>query len=110
MKVAIIPARGGSKRIPRKNIKLFHGKPLIAYSIDAARQAGCFDRIIVSTEDAEIGDIAKNLVQRYLSFAPVKLQMTMPRRLKLSNMQSTGVIVKTGTWMQSAVFMPLRPS
>ncbi len=59
MKVAIIPARGGSKRIPRKNIKLFHGKPLIAYSIDAARQAGCFDRIIVSTEDAEIGEIAK---------------------------------------------------
>ena len=46
MKIAIIPARGGSKRIPRKNIKLFHGKPMIAYSIEAALKANCFDKII----------------------------------------------------------------
>jgi N-acylneuraminate cytidylyltransferase len=58
MKIAIIPARGGSKRIPRKNIKLFHGKPMIAYSIDAARESGCFDKIIVSTDDQEIANIA----------------------------------------------------
>jgi len=58
MNVAIIPARGGSKRIPRKNIKLFHGKPMIAYSIEAAKQSGCFDRIIVSTDDQEIAEIA----------------------------------------------------
>ncbi|EKH9203456.1 TPA: pseudaminic acid cytidylyltransferase, partial [Vibrio alginolyticus] len=48
MKVAIIPARGGSKRIPRKNIKAFHGKPMIAYSIEAAIASGCFDKVIVS--------------------------------------------------------------
>lgn len=58
MKVAIIPARGGSKRIPRKNIKEFHGKPMIAYSIEAAQESGCFDRIIVSTDDQEIADVA----------------------------------------------------
>ena len=46
----IIPARGGSKRIPRKNIKDFHGKPMIAYSIEAALTSGCFDKVIVSTQ------------------------------------------------------------
>lgn len=54
MKVAIIPARGGSKRIPRKNIRIFNGKPIIAYSIQAARDCGLFDRIIVTTDDDEI--------------------------------------------------------
>jgi len=54
----MIPARGGSKRIPRKNIKLFHGKPMIAYSIEAAKQSGCFDKIIVSTDDQKIADVA----------------------------------------------------
>lgn len=58
MKVAIIPARGGSKRIPRKNIKEFFGKPMIAWSIEAARKSGCFDEIIVSTDDLEIADVA----------------------------------------------------
>lgn len=59
MKIAVIPARGGSKRIPRKNIKDFHGKPIIAYSIIAAIDSGCFDRVIVSTDDAEIAKVAK---------------------------------------------------
>jgi N-acylneuraminate cytidylyltransferase len=59
MKIAIIPARGGSKRIPRKNIKSFHGKPLIAYSIEAALKSGCFDRVIVTTDDNEIAEISK---------------------------------------------------
>ena len=59
MRLAIIPARGGSKRIPRKNIKPFCGKPMIAWSIEAALASGCFDRIIVSTEDAEIADVAR---------------------------------------------------
>lgn len=59
MKVAIIPARGGSKRIPRKNIKTFGGKPMIAWSIDAAKASGCFDRIIVSTDDIEIAEVAR---------------------------------------------------
>jgi N-acylneuraminate cytidylyltransferase len=60
MKLAIIPARGGSKRIPRKNIKLFCGKPMIAWSIEAAIKSKCFDRIIVSTDDKEIAAIAIN--------------------------------------------------
>jgi N-acylneuraminate cytidylyltransferase len=59
MKLAIIPARGGSKRIPRKNIKPFCGKPMIAWSIKAALASGCFDHIIVSTDDAEIADVAR---------------------------------------------------
>jgi len=59
MRVAIIPARGGSKRIPRKNIKDFCGKPMIAWSIEAAKASGCFDKIIVSTDDQEIADIAQ---------------------------------------------------
>ena len=58
MIVAIIPARGGSKRIPRKNIKPFSGKPIIAYSIEAAKETGLFDRIIVSTDDPEIAAVA----------------------------------------------------
>jgi N-acylneuraminate cytidylyltransferase len=59
MKIAVIPARGGSKRIPRKNIKPFCGKPMIAWSITAAEESGLFDRIIVSTDDAEISEVAK---------------------------------------------------
>lgn len=59
MNVAMIPARGGSKRIPRKNIKSFLGKPIIAYSIEAAKAAGCFDKIIVSTDDEEIAAVAR---------------------------------------------------
>lgn len=61
MKIAIIPARGGSKRIPRKNIKPFHGRPMIGYAVGAAIDSGLFDRVIVSTDDAEISDIAKAL-------------------------------------------------
>ena len=59
MKVAIIPARGGSKRIPDKNIRDFLGKPIIAYSIEAALDTGLFDDVIVSTDDTEIAEIAK---------------------------------------------------
>jgi pseudaminic acid cytidylyltransferase len=59
MKVAVIPARGGSKRIPRKNIKAFCGKPLIAWSIEAALQSNCFDQVIVSTDDVEIAEVAR---------------------------------------------------
>ncbi|KLE04297.1 pseudaminic acid cytidylyltransferase [Aliarcobacter butzleri] len=57
--VAIIPARGGSKRIPKKNIKNFHGKPLIAYSIEVALKSKLFDKVVVSTDDEEIAKIAK---------------------------------------------------
>jgi pseudaminic acid cytidylyltransferase len=60
MKIAVIPARGGSKRIPRKNIKDFCGKPMIAWSIKVARESNLFDRIIVSTDDEEIAIIARD--------------------------------------------------
>lgn len=57
--IAIIPARGGSKRIPNKNIKLFAGQPIISYSIKAAQAADLFDRVIVSTDSEEIAEVAK---------------------------------------------------
>ncbi len=57
--LGIIPARGGSKRLPGKNIKDFFGKPLIAWTIEAAKSSGVFDRLIVLTDDQEISDIAK---------------------------------------------------
>lgn len=59
MKIAVIPARGGSKRIPFKNIKSFCGKPMIAWSIEAAKTSGLFERIIVSTDSAEIAEVAR---------------------------------------------------
>ena len=59
MRVCIIPARGGSKRIPRKNIRDFCGKPMIAWSIQAAQDSGCFDQVIVSTDSDEIAHVAE---------------------------------------------------
>jgi pseudaminic acid cytidylyltransferase len=59
MNIAVIPARGGSKRIPRKNIKLFAGKPMIAYAIEAAKQCGLFAHVVVSTDDQEIAEISR---------------------------------------------------
>jgi pseudaminic acid cytidylyltransferase len=59
MTIAVIPARGGSKRIPKKNIKFFFGKPMIAWSIEAALDSSVFDRIVVSTDDPEIADVAR---------------------------------------------------
>ena len=58
--IAIITARGGSKRIPRKNIKEFCGKPIIAYSIEAAKKSGRFSEIMVSTDSEEIAEISRN--------------------------------------------------
>ena len=83
MNIAIIPARGGSKRIPRKNIKEFCGKPMIAYAITAAKESGLFEHIIVSTDDEEIAQIARvcgaktpfirpaELANDYISTVPV---------------------------------------
>jgi N-acylneuraminate cytidylyltransferase len=59
MNLAVIPARGGSKRIPRKNLRSFCGKPMIAWSIEAALASGCFDRVVVSTDDEEIAKVAR---------------------------------------------------
>lgn len=69
--IAIIPARGGSRRIPKKNIKMFHGKPIIAYSIEAAKESGLFDEIYVSSEDTEIGDLSKQYGAKWLDREPL---------------------------------------
>ena len=58
--IAIIPARGGSKRVPGKNIRLFRGRPMIAHTIEAALKSGLFAHVLVSTDSPEIADIAKN--------------------------------------------------
>lgn len=73
MNIAIIPARGGSKRIPRKNIKDFGGRPMMAWPIEAARQSECFDRILVSTDDAEIASVAKQYGAEVPFMRPVEL-------------------------------------
>jgi CMP-N,N'-diacetyllegionaminic acid synthase len=59
-RIALIPARGGSKGLPRKNIRLLGGKPLIAWTIEAALNSSCFNRVVVSTDDTEIANIAKS--------------------------------------------------
>jgi len=69
-RVAVIPARGGSQRIPRKNIRLLNGKPLMAYSIETAIASGLFDRIIVSTDDAEIAKVAQDFGAETPFFRP----------------------------------------
>jgi len=71
--IAIIPARGGSKRIPSKNIAPFHGKPLIAYSIETALKSKLFERVIVSTDDEKIAKIAKKYGAEVPSLRPEEL-------------------------------------
>lgn len=73
MKIAVIPARGGSKRIPRKNIKLFCGKPMIAWSIEIVKASRLFDHIIVSTDDTEIAEVAKHWGAEVPFMRPVEL-------------------------------------
>jgi len=73
MKIAVIPARGGSKRIPRKNIKDFCGKPMIAWSIEVAKASSLFDHIMVSTDDAEIADVARQWGAEVPFMRPVEL-------------------------------------
>jgi len=100
MNIAIIPARGGSKRIPRKNIKLFHGKPMLAWSIIAAKNAACFDRIIVSTEDAEIAVVA----QEYGAEVP----FMRPVEIANDYATTTEVISHAITWLNQHGQMPER--
>lgn len=73
MRLAVIPARGGSKRIPHKNIREFCGKPIIAWSIEAARDSCCFDRIVVSTDDRQIADVAAEYGAETPFFRPAEL-------------------------------------
>ena len=73
MNIAVIPARGGSKRIPRKNVKPFAGKPMIAYAIQAAQKSGVCEKVVVSTDDEEIAEVAREY--------GAELPFTRPREL-----------------------------
>lgn len=93
MRLAVIPARGGSKRIPRKNIKPFCGKPMIAWSIEAALASGCFDRVVVSTDDPEIAGIAKS--------AGVETPFVRPADLSGDHAGTLPVIAHAIRWLQN---------
>ena len=90
MNICVIPARGGSKRIPRKNIKEFCGKPMIAWSIEAAIFSKCFERIIVSTDDAEIADVAKKF--------GAEVPFIRPAELADDYVGTTAVIAHAAQW------------
>jgi pseudaminic acid cytidylyltransferase len=88
--IAIIPARGGSKRIPRKNIKPFCGKPMIVWSIEVARACGLFDHVIVSTDDEEIADVA--------SRHGAEVPFIRPQELATDHAGTTEVIAHATSW------------
>jgi N-acylneuraminate cytidylyltransferase len=94
MSLCVIPARGGSKRIPRKNIKAFHGKPMIAWSIEAAQKSKVFDEIIVSTDDEEIADIARS----YGASVP----FMRPENLSNDHANTTAVMAHSCEWADQA--------
>lgn len=92
MRIAIIPARGGSKRIPQKNIKLFFDKPMIAYAIQAAQDSGLFDHIIVSTDCPSIKAVAESL--------GAEVPFVRPKELS-DDYSGTGVVVNHAIeWFQ----------
>jgi N-acylneuraminate cytidylyltransferase len=90
MNIAIIPARGGSKRIPRKNIKMFCGKPMIGWSIEAAFRSDCFNHVVVSTDDADIAEIA----QQYGALVP----FVRPAGLSDDHTGTTAVVAHAIEW------------
>jgi len=90
--VAVIPARGGSKRIPRKNIKDFCGKPIIAYSIQAAQASNLFDHIVVSTDDDEIAAVAEKF--------GAEIPFERPPELADDQTTSRAVIAHAVSWFQ----------
>jgi N-acylneuraminate cytidylyltransferase len=89
----VIPARGGSKRIPKKNIREFNGKPIIAYSIEAALKSNCFDQVIVSTDDDEIAEVAK----KYSAQVP----FVRPDELSNDHVGTIPVIKHAIEWMEN---------
>jgi pseudaminic acid cytidylyltransferase len=90
VRIAVIPARGGSKRIPRKNIKSFYGKPMIAWSIEVAKSSGFFERIIVSTDDTEIAEVSKQW--------GAEVPFTRPPELSNDFAATTEVIAHAAQW------------
>ncbi len=94
MNIAIIPARGGSKRIPRKNIREFCGRPMIAWSIAAALESGLFEHIIVSTDDEEIAEVARA--------SGAQTPFMRPAELSDDHTGTTDVIVHALSWALDA--------
>ena len=94
MIVAVIPARGGSKRIPKKNIKNFCGKPIIAWTINIAKKSKIFDKIIVSTDDRKIASIAK----KYDAEVP----FVRPSKLAGDKIATSDVVIHAITWLKNS--------
>jgi pseudaminic acid cytidylyltransferase len=92
MNVAIIPARGGSTRIPRKNIRVFAGKPMISHSIEVAQSSNLFDRIIVSTDDPEIADVARS--------SGAEVPFVRPQELADAHTGTNAVVKHAIRWLQ----------
>jgi pseudaminic acid cytidylyltransferase len=92
VKVAVIPARGGSKRIPRKNIRPFAGKPMIGHSIECALRSGLFDRVMVSTDDDEIADVARHF--------GAEVPFRRPPELSDDHSGTTEVIAHAVRWLK----------
>ena len=103
MRVKSIPARGGSKRIPRKNIRQFGDKPMIAHSLTVAKASGLFEHVLVSTEDEEIAGVARQCGAEVPFKRPVDSPTIMRTQPKLLLMRSDGCGPMVGRWMQSAV-------
>ncbi len=99
MNVAIIPARGGSKRIPGKNVKLFLGKPIIAYSIEAALDSNIFDKVIVSTDSDEIADVARSY--------GAEVPFYRPQELCDDHTETAPVICHTIQWLENNKSTPV---
>ncbi|HOT27942.1 MAG TPA: acylneuraminate cytidylyltransferase family protein [Candidatus Ozemobacteraceae bacterium] len=93
-RLAVIPARGGSKRLPRKNIRPLGGKPLIAWAIEAALASECFERVLVSTDDREIADAAVN--------AGAWVPFLRPAVLATDTASSVDVLVHALEWVRQA--------
>lgn len=90
MNICVIPARGGSKRIPKKNIKDFLGKPIIAYSIEAAIKSKLFDKVVVSTDDKDIAEVAKQY--------GAKVPFVRPKELSDDFVSTNDVVRHTLNW------------
>ena len=98
MNVAIIPTRVGSKRIPRKNIKQFCGKPIIAWPIEVAKQSGLFEHILVSTDDEEIAEVAR--------LCGTEVPFMRPAELSDDYTGTTEVVAHAVSWMHEQQWQP----
>jgi pseudaminic acid cytidylyltransferase len=99
LRLALIPARGGSKRIPRKNIRPFAGNPMIAWSIRTALESACFDRVIVSTDDEEIADVGRRF--------GAEVPFVRPPEISDDHTSTAAVVAHALRWLQAQGESPL---